>query len=66
MISEGIDSVAWMQQLARRVDQLTSRAEIESALDDVEYLMDALDPELQGPAYQLIEVLQRRLEQPSR
>ena len=65
MIPEGIDSIAWMQQLAGRIDQLTGRAEIEAALDDVEYLMDALDPELQGPAYQLIEALQRRLAQPS-
>jgi len=60
---DGIDSTAWMQQLAGRIGQLKGRAEIEAALDDVEYLMDALDPELQGPAYQLIEALQRRLEQ---
>ena len=58
----GIDSIAWMQQLAGRMDQLKSRAEIESALDDVEYLMEALDPELQESAYQLIEALRRRLE----
>ena len=63
MIADEIDSIAWMQQLAGRLDQLHGRAEIEAALDDVEYLLDALDPELQGPAYQLIEVLQQRLEQ---
>ncbi len=63
MIPEGIDAIAWMQQLAGRIDQLRTRAEIESALDDVEYLMDALDPELQDPAYQLVEALRRRLEQ---
>ncbi len=60
---DGIDAVAWMQQLAGRIDQLTSRAQIESALDDVEYLMDALDPELQGPACQLVEVLRQKREQ---
>lgn len=65
MNPEGIDSVAWMQQLAGRLDQLNGRAEIEAALDDVEYLVDALDPELQGPAYQLIEALQHRLKQAS-
>jgi hypothetical protein len=59
----GIDSLAWMQQLAGRIDQLQQRAEIEAALDDVEYLMEALDPELQEPAYQLAEVLRSRLEQ---
>ncbi len=63
MNPHGIDSIAWMQQLAGRIGQLQGRAEIEAALDDVEYLMDALDPELQGAAYQLIEALQRRLEQ---
>lgn len=61
MNPEGIDSIAWMQQLAGRLDRLTERAEIESALDDVEFLMDALDPELQGPAYQLVEALRARL-----
>ena len=63
MNPQGIDSLAWMQQLAGRIDRLHKRAEIEAALDDVEYLMDALDPELQEPAYQLAEVLRRRLEQ---
>jgi hypothetical protein len=66
MNPQGIDSLAWMQQLAARIDQLDTHAEIEAALDDVEYLMDALDPELQGPAYQLVEVLRRRLEQADR
>ena len=60
---DGIDSIAWMQQLAGRIGQLEGRAEIEAALHDVEYLIDALDPELQGPAYQLIEALQRKLQQ---
>ncbi len=63
---QGVDSIAWMQQLAGRMDQLNSRAEIESALDDIEYLMEALDPELQESAYQLIETLRRRLEAPQR
>ena len=58
----GIDRIAWMQQFAGRMDQLNSRTEIESALDDVEYLMEALDPELQESAYQLIEAPRRRLE----
>lgn len=63
MNPRGIDSLAWMQQLAGRIEQLDKRAEIEAALDDVEYLMEALDPELQGPAIQLAETLRRRLEQ---
>jgi hypothetical protein len=63
VIPEGIDSIAWMQQLAGRLDELHGRAEIESALDDLEYLMDAMDPELQEPAYRLVELLRARLEQ---
>jgi hypothetical protein len=59
----GIDSIAWMQQLAGRIDKLHGRSEIEAALDDVEYLMEALDPELQEPAYKLAEDLRRRLGQ---
>lgn len=66
MTPQGIDSLAWMQQLAGRIDQLNSRAEIESALDDIEYLTEALDPQLQESAYQLIEMLRRRLEAPVR
>ena len=61
MNPEGIDSLAWMQQLAGQLDDLTQRADIESALDDLEYLMDALDPELQESAYQLVEVLRDKL-----
>ncbi len=63
LIPQGIDSIAWMQDLARRIDGLHDRAQIESALDDLEYLMDALDPELQDPAYQLVEILRGKLEQ---
>jgi ABC-type transporter Mla subunit MlaD len=59
---QGVDSIAWMQQLAGRMDRLSSRAEIESALDDIEYLMEALDPELQESAYQLIDALRDKLE----
>lgn len=66
MIPRGIDSIAWMQRLAGRLDELATHTEIEAALDDVEYLMDALDPELQGPACQLVEALRARLERAAR
>lgn len=61
MIPPGIDSIAWMQQLALRLDSMDQRNELEAALDDVEYLVDALDPELQPAAYQLIEALNHKL-----
>ncbi|MCB1724421.1 MAG: hypothetical protein KDJ39_12085 [Gammaproteobacteria bacterium] len=62
-MADGIDSIAWLQQLAGRIDRLHDRTEIEAALDDVEYLVEVLDPELQPAAYQLIEILNRRLAQ---
>ena len=38
MNPQGIDSIAWMQQLAGRMDQLRGRAEIESALEHHELI----------------------------
>jgi len=63
MKPQGIDGLAWMQQLAGRIDRMHDRVENAAALDDVEYLMEALDPELQAPAYQLAEALRHRLAQ---
>ncbi len=59
----GIDPWTWMQELAGRLDLLSSRRDIDDALDRLEYLMEALDPELQGPAYDLMERLRRKREQ---
>jgi hypothetical protein len=50
-----------MQQVAGRLPQLTDRREIETLLDEVEYLYEALDPEFQEAATQLIEQLRHRL-----
>ena len=57
----GIDPWAFMQGLAGRIDDLTERAEIEEALDRMEYLFEVLDPELQEPAYTLVEKLRDKL-----
>jgi hypothetical protein len=59
---DGINPLEYMQQVAAQMSQLTSRREIETVLDEVEYLFDALDPELQDTAYQLIEQLRAKLE----
>ena len=58
----GVNPFAYLQQVAGRLPTLNDRREIETLLDEVEYLYDALDPELQGPAAQLIEQLRQRLE----
>lgn len=59
---DGINPMEYMQQVAAQMNQLTGRREIETVLDEVEYLFDALEPELQDAAYQLIEQLRAKLE----
>ena len=58
----GVDPWAFMQDLAGRIDGMTERKAIERALDDLEYLIEVLDPELQEPAYDLAERLRLKLE----
>jgi hypothetical protein len=57
----GVDPYGYMQQVASRLEQIDSRQELERVLDDVEYLFEVLDPELQDAAYQLIERIQAKL-----
>jgi len=59
----GISPYAYMQQVAMRMHDLTERKEIETVLDEVEYLFEVLDPEMQDAAYQLIEQLRAKLAQ---
>ena len=56
-----VDPWAFMQDLAGRIDAMHERNEIERALDDLEYLMEVLDPELQEPAYGLVDRLGAKL-----
>lgn len=58
----GVNPYVYMQQVAVRLTQLTDRNEIETLLDEVEYLYEVIDPELQGSADQLIAQLRSRLE----
>jgi len=58
----GVNPYAYMQQVAGRLTQLTDRNEIETLLDEVEYLYEVIDPELQETADQLIAQLRSRLE----
>jgi hypothetical protein len=61
----GVNPYAYLQQVAGRLTQLTDRSEIETLLDEVEYLYEVLDPELQDSAEQLIAQLHSRLEEAS-
>jgi len=61
-VSNGVDPYAYMQQVAGVVDTLTDRDSINTILDELEYLYEVLDPELQPLADDLLERLRRRLE----
>lgn len=58
---QGVDPLGYIQQVAANLDRLTSRRELETVLDEVEYLFEVLDPELQDQGYELIERIQRKL-----
>jgi hypothetical protein len=60
---EGGNPVAYMQLVAGRLDSLQDRREIEDALDEMEYLFEIMDPELQDAADDLIARLRVKLEQ---
>ena len=60
-----IDPHVYIQQVARKMADpaaLLDRKEIETMLDEVEYLYDILDPEMQDGAERLIAQLRARLE----
>ncbi len=57
----GIDPYAYLNQVSIRMDTLTQRDEIETVLDEVEYLFEVIPPELQNLAEPIIEELRKRL-----
>ena len=57
----GIDPYAYMQQVAVKMDELTEREEIETVLDEVEYLFEVIPPEMQDNAEKLITLLRDKL-----
>jgi hypothetical protein len=58
---QGVDPFGYMRQVDASLDRLNSREELETVLDEVEYLFEVLDPELQDYGYQLIERIQDKL-----
>ena len=57
----GVDPYAYMQQVAIRMPQLTARSEIETVLDELEYLFEVIPPEMQDNAEILIAQLREKL-----
>lgn len=61
-----IDPYAYLQQVAARMrdpEALKERKDVETLLDEVEYLYDGIDPEMQEGVDHLIAQLRARLEQ---
>lgn len=56
-----VDPHAYLQQVALRIKDLQERSEIETVLDEVEYLFEILDPSLQDGAEALIAQLRAKL-----
>ena len=57
----GVDPYACMQQVAVRMNELTSRNEIETVLDELEYLFEVIPPDMQDNAEKLISMLREKL-----
>jgi hypothetical protein len=59
----GIDPYAYLQQVTRNLATLTERKQIETVLDEVEYLFEIIPPELQELAEPVIATLREKLSQ---
>ena len=57
----GVDPYAYMQQVAVRMHDITSRKEIETVLDELEYLFEVIPPDMQDNAEKLIGMLREKL-----
>lgn len=57
----GIDPYAYLNEVSVNMDKLTQPDQIETVLDEVEYLFEVIPPELQDLAEPIIEALRKRL-----
>jgi len=58
---DGIDPYAFMQSAAGPLHTVTDPAELDLMLDDLEYLYEVMDPELQSLADDLMERVRKRI-----
>lgn len=57
----GVDPYKYLAQVSGNMHRLTKRDEIETVLDEVEYLFEVIPPELQHLAEPIIDELRRKL-----
>ena len=61
----GVDPYAYMQQVSMKLNEITSRSEIETVLDELEYLFEVIPPDMQDNAEKLIAILREKLKDAS-
>lgn len=59
---QGIEAHRFIQGVAGKPDDLPDRADVEGLLDELDYLMQVLEPRLQAPAHDLTEGPRARLD----
>lgn len=57
----GVNPYSYLAKVSSEMDTLTQRDQIETALDEVEYLFEVIPPEMQYLAEPLIEALRKKL-----
>ena len=60
-MTQGVDPQDYLRQVAAQLEQLESQQQIETVLDELEYLFEVIDPELQDHASELIARLRSKL-----
>jgi len=58
----GLDPFQYMQQVARKLPEVTDPGELADLLDEVEYLFEIIPVEMQEPAEQLIRQIRDKLQ----
>lgn len=61
----GVTPYRTLHDIARALPRMTGHAEIEEALDELEYLFEVMPPEMQEYAEPVIEALRRKLAEAS-
>jgi len=61
MHTPGVDPYGYLAKVSRTMDTLTQRDQIETLLDEVEYLFEVIPPELQDLAEPIIQALRGKL-----
>jgi len=56
-----IDAYAYLYNISLSMDDLVSKKDIETVLDEIKYLFEAIPPDMQDNAESLIEILRKKL-----